>query len=270
MSLIFVDSFENYSGDQFKELWKPMTAPGAGSHPVKSDNALILASREAITLEEHVNAWQRHGSQKFTQADLLLRDAVKQGNLWLPSIFPSKNYYTIQWPVAHGSMNTWAYFSPKPKPEQPPEEPKFEVDLVEPLVGWKSLIFNNELLESSYSYFEWQHLVPAIAKCNDCMDSGQHQPPAVHGTCGIYAVDKREDVPIDSGDDSEVMCEVYGWGRYVRGDQGWRAGKAYLKAIYLRSNQWAMVEKLKAYGVPITLDIPTPVYDPQEDGYEHG
>lgn len=64
------------------------------------------------------------------------------------------------------------------------------------------------------------------------------------------------------------MGEVYGWGRYVRGEDGWRSQFSYPKAFHLRKDQSHRVDMLKQYKVPIYLDTPLNVYDPQEEGYE--
>jgi hypothetical protein len=84
---------------------------------------------------------------------------------------------------------------------------------------------------------------------------------------GIYATDARPDGKKYSG---QVMGQIYGWGRYVRGDKGWRAQFAYPKCFMLTESQVEFIEPLKAWRVPIYVEQPMRVYDPEEDGYGYG
>jgi hypothetical protein len=70
-------------------------------------------------------------------------------------------------------------------------------------------------------------------------------------------------------DDNHVLGEVYGWGRYIRGDIGWRAQYAYPKCFYLKANQMNHVDFLRTFHVPIYIEQPIKIYNPEEDGYEH-
>jgi hypothetical protein len=228
-----------------------------------------------------VRRWKKDGCQRYTQADLLLSDAREVSisgsskTIWIPNTLrDSLDYYTIQWPIqAPGTV--WGLLGEEPEPAKPPTEPEFEVDLMEPLVGWKVVDVVEGILKSQFYNEPYSPLQPFTAKChcsrsNSAKKKAKHHAPALHGSCGIYAVDIREEVGTDHEDEFEVLIEIYGWGKYVRGETGWRAEHAYPKAIHLRSGQGGMVEPLRKYRVPIYLDVPTTAYDPTEEGYEHG
>jgi hypothetical protein len=66
-----------------------------------------------------------------------------------------------------------------------------------------------------------------------------------------------------------VLGEVYGWGRYIRGDEGWRSQYQYPKAFHLPVDAAPeMLEGLKKYHVPIYVEQPQLLYNPAEEGYE--
>lgn len=67
-----------------------------------------------------------------------------------------------------------------------------------------------------------------------------------------------------------ILGEVFGWGRYVRGGIGWRSQFAYPKSFYLKSSQVNLIDHLRPYHVPIYVEQPVLIYNPEEDGYEHG
>lgn len=138
---------------------------------------------------------------------------------------------------------------------------KFEVNMVEALVGWKGWSINNDKLLSAYSSM-WLPEKPFEAKCGN---GGNCKSPNVACTCGAYAADKRETAHAGKG---KVLGQVYGWGRYVRADSGWRAQFAYPKSFFLMEDQVEWIEILKPYRVPIYITQPFKIYDPTEDGYE--
>lgn len=88
-------------------------------------------------------------------------------------------------------------------------------------------------------------------------------------TCGFYAVDQRKDVNPTHG---PILGQVSGWGRYVRGETGWRAEKAYPKSFWLQAEQASeeTMDVLKQFGVPIIVEVPQVLYNPQEEGWEDG
>lgn len=147
---------------------------------------------------------------------------------------------------------------PKPKPE----EKDFEVNLVEPLQGWKAWSFDGKYLVSDFDDSRW---VPLQARQADCPGNCK-KIPAEHHTCGIYAISPGE-VPKVTGDG--VLGEVYGWGRYIRGSSGWRSEFAYPKCFYLANDQREIIEALKEYQVPIFVFEPIQHYDPQDGGYDN-
>jgi len=170
--------------------------------------------------------------------------------------------------------STWASAitgAPLRQPEPPPAEIDFEVNMMEALVGWKSWFFDGGMLTSAQNC-KWKPLEQMEAMCPGHTQLYGGAPlkcrhiPAEHHTCGFYAVNHPSQVM----DDDEVVGQVYGWGRYVRGDNGWRAQFAYPKSFHLKAEQSDLVEPLRAYGVPIYLEQPMQVYFPEEDGYGHG
>lgn len=143
-----------------------------------------------------------------------------------------------------------------------------EVNLTEALVGWRAWEFWDEdgFLHSLNDDQVWPYLVPMTAECikDSCVES-----PRSECSCGIYAVNERGAVPSnDAG--CTVYGLVYGWGRYVRGSNGWRAQYAYPKSFLLEPEQADVIEKLREYRVPIYVKQPTRMYDPAEDGYGNG
>jgi hypothetical protein len=166
------------------------------------------------------------------------------------------------------SMSTWnvgvdfGYDFLKPKPK--PVEVDFEVNLVEPLVGWKSWNYSNEIGLHSQFDCVWTPAQAIEAYCT-CKCT---KIPAEHHSCGFYAVDDVEDIQSD-GAEYEITGQVYGWGRYIRGENGWRSQFAYPKSFHLRANQAQHIHGLERYGVPIYIDQPLQIYFPEENGYEH-
>ena len=106
-----------------------------------------------------------------------------------------------------------------------PDSEEFEVNMVEALVGWRSwkVHSSKNVLISQYTHGQeeeptsWQPGEALRAKCEH-----SHKVPAEFCECGIYARDTWQGLADYTG----VYGQVYGWGRYVRGDQGWRQGPA--------------------------------------------
>ena len=150
-------------------------------------------------------------------------------------------------------------FMVEEKEEARPPEPEFEVNMMEPLVGWRSWRISGQLLRSLNHNHQWSPDEAFMAKCRQHKDV-----PAEHCMCGIYAVTDLDAVPAGT-----VYGEVYGWGRYVRGEVGWRSEFAYPKCFHLAMSQMPLVEKLRKYHVPIYIETPVQCYSPEEDGYEN-
>ena len=186
---------------------------------------------------------------------------------------------------ASGFDPTYNGIEREPKPE-PVEEP-FEVNLTEPLVGWRRWVFTKPAMSAVSSLRSlnsplnsqraWKPLQAIEAKCT--IERGSwgrvdHQScciPSEHCTCGIYAVDDPRYLPDPNIEESVVIIgSVYGWGRYVRGENGWRAQFAYPKEFHLRSFQKHLIEPLRAFGVPIFCDEVVKVFNPEDEGYTNG
>lgn len=201
----------------------------------------------------------------------------------------------IGWTSYKFHYTTWP--APVCEPLKPDTEP-FETNMMEALVGWRAwrLDTKKRALRSQNYFFsdDEKHLlrpcVPMVAACGKAEGSNtigratvsdpmgerpaipDHEVPAEFCTCGVYAKDTLEEV-IDAEYDG-IYGQVYGWGRYVRGDQGWRAQYAYPKRFYLtkdfaRAMNPDVLDFLREYRVPIFVEQPTMIYNPEEDGYEY-
>ena len=144
-----------------------------------------------------------------------------------------------------------------------PPDPEFETNMVEALVGWKGWDLNDCGQLRSHSYQgEWLPDRPFEARCS----SGCKLIPREKHSCGIYGATEKT----TAHHYGTVRGEVYGWGRYVRGTDGWRTQFAYPKAFHLEFGQEGLIEPLKAYHVPIYVSQPLRIYNPEEDGYTTG
>lgn len=104
------------------------------------------------------------------------------------------------------------------------------------------------------------------AKCK--IHGPAHPVPGEFCSCGFYALDAR--INPDRGYGARVYGEVYGWGRYVRGENGWRCQYAYPKCFHACEDITPdEMDILKKYRVPIYMEQPILMYNPEEDGYEH-
>jgi hypothetical protein len=171
-------------------------------------------------------------------------------------------------------------FSPPPgvinwgnSPEPSEDSTPFETDLTVALVGWRIWKVNaEEKALQSQNFFQtvdtlWRPDMPFTASCGL---GHNHAVPAEFCQCGIYAKDDLE--TLEGMEYAGVYGQVYGWGRYVRGDKGWRAQYAYPKRFYLTRNYAREISPetmdiLKAFHVPIYVEQPMMFYNPEEDGY---
>lgn len=150
----------------------------------------------------------------------------------------------------------------------PKVESPFETNMMEALVGWKAwTVWKGQLKSSQKSETIWKPDTALVAKC---VYGGKHEAPIEHCHCGIYGADDRDGTDSYVQDDDDVVGQVSGWGRYVRGEVGWRAQFAYPKNFYLKSNQIQLIDTLRTFHVPIYIEQPTLIYNPEEDGYEYG
>lgn len=250
--------------------------PSIPDYKITEDD--ILYSKGSPSLENYVRRYIKHIIQ-FNFAHLneieivdprgLLElgkvgDAMEWAYVSIPPIPVSIPPIPTTWGLGFLSVN-------EPKSASPPESP-FEVNMMECLVGWKGWKLNAKGFIQSPSYsMVWKPDEMAAATCGypGCCSLGDatcNELVSERHTCGIYATDER------SGAQSYgvIRGQVYGWGRYIRGDKGWRAQYAYPKSFYLASDQGEFIEPLKKYHVPIYIDEPLRVYDPEEEGYTHG
>jgi hypothetical protein len=168
------------------------------------------------------------------------------------------------------SVNEQSHLACVPAPVLP--EPDFEVNMMEALVGWKSWKIRKVsiagvnlgmLLYSQRSpKAPWYPDKAYEAKCES--GRGCSKVPAENDCCGIYAADKPE----TAHSYGDVLGEVSGWGRYVRGEDGWRAEFAYPKAFHLKVGQEDLIDDLRKYHVPIFVQQPLRIYNPAEEGYD--
>lgn len=200
--------------------------------------------------------------QKFAESvsNPLFSDMTKdkQSGLFLPTQ-PKKGTWAA---VNRSAFPGWMRNEVEPKPD-PPEEP-FEVNLTTPLIGYRAWNIHAGLLVSLNDPQDWTPDNPMKAHC---LAAKHCKPcPSEHCTCGIYAVDELKDIQWGS-----VFGKVYGWGRYVRGENGWRSQFAYPAEFYLATqhDRETYVWILKKYHVPISQFMPIQVYHPSEDGYEN-
>jgi hypothetical protein len=154
-------------------------------------------------------------------------------------------------------------FAAEPSPAPPPEPP-YEVNMMEALVGWKTWDINPDGGLTTRGGHVWTFDEPIEAICLPHLRNCR-EIPNEQCTCGIYAADSKN----EAKDHHEILGLVYGWGRYVRGTDGWRAQYAYPKCFYLTEDQVSYIDELKKYHVPIYVSQPTLIYNPEEDGYEH-
>ena len=161
----------------------------------------------------------------------------------------------------------------------------FETNMMEALIGWRSwkISYDKKLLMSQNAggaddcyWYPDKHLVAECSRknvpnaydpCGVMNPLPSHESPAEFCTCGIYAKDVLEYLGTDY---PGIYGQVYGWGRYVRGDKGFRCQYAYPKQFYVtRDKSPDVIEILKQYHVPIYIEQPVLLYNPEEDGYEH-
>jgi hypothetical protein len=141
------------------------------------------------------------------------------------------------------------------------EEGAFQVNMMEALVGWKGWNFGSGHLWSTYRT-QWlpEKEVQAV-----CPDGKCETSPTETCGCGIYAAGSIWGAQHGP---TYILGQVYGWGRYIRGGQGWRAQFAYPKAFFIEKDQMEYFESLKKYRVPIYVNQPLKLYAPEDDGYE--
>jgi hypothetical protein len=235
-------TIEDYVRDAFGTDMLPVTRTDSFAY-----NMLLAAIR------------RDRAAERFVPPDPLWGNCTEYNGLTLPGRYGAMTESLFP------SFSNFSSMLEEVRQEAPPE-PEFPVDLVEPLAGWKQVYFQEEngYLWSNFDTI-WEPLKRLAASCH--MPRPGHEGVVVlHCSCGIYAVDERY---VREWDSDGILIEVYGWGRYVRGDAGWRAQYAYPKAIHLRRHQAHLLHALRRYRVPIFVEREAVEYIPTEDGYEY-
>ena len=105
-----------------------------------------------------------------------------------------------------------------------------------------------------------------------------HVPPAGRCRCGIYAAREPEEAatylegrtPADALSVHRVIGTVSLWGRIVECTRGWRASRAYPKAIYVpatRAPYWLRAERAAEVALALTdYGVPVELLDPNSSG----
>lgn len=206
--------------------------------------------------------------------NLLKTGMKKEGDLFVPASFTRDPFEALStsWFQSYFTrpsvLGFWGVDNAGP--EKPKDESPFEVNMMEALVGWKALsVEDGKIYSASMAGISWPIDEPLVAVCKNGKD--HKDSPYEHCSCGIYASERREGAEDyrHQSDPEDFLALVYGWGKYVRGNSGWRSQYAYPKCFYLEQSQALLVESLKAYHVPIYIEQPTLIYNPEEDGYEH-
>lgn len=179
----------------------------------------------------------------------------------MESIFPNLTYLSFANNYIYG---TWAGLDRETAVMK--EEEAFEVNMMEALVGWKAWSVEDGVLRSAQqAEVTWPADQPLVARCS----TGCTEAPREHHTCGIYAGEDRDEAQRYANEPEDLIGLCYGWGRYVRGGNGWRSQFAYPKCFYLKQHQAELIEPLKTYHVPVYIEQPSLIYNPEEDGYEY-
>jgi hypothetical protein len=214
---------------------------------------IINVRDQSVFLRMYIRELMKHG--------VLPEDIdYSQPNIYRQVVLmmPNRNYYAPPPPTLWNPEGTRLE-------RDAPLEADFEVNMMECLVGWKGWNLNLKdpdgwIFSPSYAG-KWKPEEAFTATCT----TGCKLVPREHHTCGIYATDKPQGVH----GYGKVKGMVYGWGRYVRGGEGWRSQFAYPKSFHLTEDQVEFIEPLKKYHVPIYINQPVNIYNPEEDGYEH-
>jgi len=133
-------------------------------------------------------------------------------------------------------------------------------DLIEPFLGWKGLLADEEgglwspIVATAAIDAPWPVGEPLLATCTQ-----KHAPPAKGCGCGIYALktfeelrDKRYNWGATEDGKVWVVAEVALYGDVRRGHIGWRASKAAPQRVYVPAHQLPLGVLIKRrYGVSV-------------------
>lgn len=193
--------------------------------------------------------------------------------LWIPNkTIDMANFWNPFTSSLFNSSYSWMGLDRGGPAPIPPDEATFEVNMVEALEGWRAWRLEKGKLGSMYTHGPRPHSwLPDVAAEAHCTET--HEVPAQHCHCGFYAGDDFESMRAYTEDEAGtiVFGRVSGWGRYVRGGSGWRAQFCYPKSFHVLPDITPdELESLKLFHVPIFMDQPVLMYNPEEDGYEYG
>lgn len=146
------------------------------------------------------------------------------------------------------------------KPLNEEGSPLFVVpDAIEPVVGWKSWVLsrNGYLISPNFPYW-WEPNAAAQAKCDHPGDEKYDIPPHTAApnekcNCGFYIA--RDAVTAFAY--GYILGEIYGWGKVIQHELGWRVEYAYPKIFYVDIEPYKSF--LREFDVPIMVMPPSEV-----------
>ena len=129
-------------------------------------------------------------------------------------------------------------------------------DYSQPFVGWKGLLADREGRLRSPRGTEWPAGEPLVAECDR---DPRHVPPHPRCSCGLYTLDSFETLKahgynwsLHGEGEQWLVAEINLWGELRKGLVGFRAGKAYPRAIYVPAYLFAVGNAVRErYGVPM-------------------
>lgn len=161
-------------------------------------------------------------------------------------------------------------------------------DYIEPVVGWRSWLVVREgedfRLRSVLYDTLWLPRKELVARCLHRRVSIpwrkrlEHVPPARACACGIYAAREPEEAAsyLDgrgwayASAVHRVIGTVSLWGHVVECTGGWRASRAYPKAIYVpatRAPFWLSVEQVEDVALALSdYKVPVELLDKEASG----
>jgi len=163
-------------------------------------------------------------------------------------------------------------------------------DYVEPIVGWRTWLVVQEgegfRLRSVVYDALWSPRTELVARCLHralplpWRRRSKHVPPGRGCGCGVYAAREPAEAATylegrtwgDTLGVHRVIGTVSLWGRVVECTRGWRASRAYPKAIYvpaMRAPYWLRAERAEEVALALTdYDVPVELLDADSCGPE--
>jgi hypothetical protein len=146
-------------------------------------------------------------------------------------------------------------------------------DYIEPIVGWRTWLVVEEgegfRLRSVVYDALWSPRTELVARCLHrafpfpWRRRAKHVPPGRGCGCGVYAAREPAEAAsylegrtwADALNVHRVIGTVSLWGRVVECTRGWRASRAYPKAIYVpavRAPYWLRAERVEDVALALT------------------